>query len=149
MRKKPPRRVSPDEVRITREGEIAVIEHADPSVSVARVSVGPQLHAMSDADGLILEDMDQLFVPRLDDALEARIADLVVAAKRSREEASNGLRQAEETMALELGLSPAPPAEPLSYTPCLSGYHPHPLYVVCLLGLQARAGAGALRRRSG
>ena len=35
------------------------------------------------------------------------------------------------------------------YNPCLSGYHPHPLYVVCLLGLQARAGAGALRRRSG
>ena len=35
------------------------------------------------------------------------------------------------------------------YHPCLSGYHPHPLYVVCLLGLQARAGAGALRRRSG
>ena len=33
--------------------------------------------------------------------------------------------------------------------PCLSGYHPHTLYVVCLLGLQARAGAGALRRRSG
>ena len=32
---------------------------------------------------------------------------------------------------------------------CLFGYHPHPLYVVCLLGLQARAGAGALRRRSG
>ena len=32
---------------------------------------------------------------------------------------------------------------------CLSGYHPHPLYVVCLLGLQARAAAGALRRRSG
>ena len=36
-----------------------------------------------------------------------------------------------------------------SHEPCLSGYHPHPLYVVCLLGLQARAGAGALRRRSG
>ena len=54
MRKKPPRRVSLDEVRITREGEIAVIEHADPSVSVARVSVGPQLHAMSDADVLDL-----------------------------------------------------------------------------------------------
>ena len=35
------------------------------------------------------------------------------------------------------------------FFPCLSGYHPHPLYVVCLLGLQARAGAGALRRRSG
>ena len=35
------------------------------------------------------------------------------------------------------------------FVPCLSGYHPHPLYVVCLLGLQARVGAGALRRRSG
>ena len=39
--------------------------------------------------------------------------------------------------------------DPLTLEPCLSGYHPHPLYVVCLLGLQARAGAGALRRRSG
>ena len=38
---------------------------------------------------------------------------------------------------------------PKMIIPCLSGYHPHPLYVVCLLGLQARAGAGALRRRSG
>ena len=37
----------------------------------------------------------------------------------------------------------------LVLNPCLSDYHPHPLYVVCLLGLQARAGAGALRRRSG
>lgn len=66
--------------------------------------------------GLILEDMDQLLVPRLDDTLEARVANLVVAAKRAREEASNRLRQAEETMAFELGLSPAPPAEALSYT---------------------------------
>ena len=40
-------------------------------------------------------------------------------------------------------------AETENLKPCLSGYHPHPLYVVCLLGLQARAGAGALRRRSG
>ena len=40
-------------------------------------------------------------------------------------------------------------AKAMSFIPCLSGYHPHPLYVVCLLGLQARAGAGALRRRSG
>ena len=35
------------------------------------------------------------------------------------------------------------------YMACLSGCHPHPLYVVCPLGLQARAGAGALRRQSG
>ena len=43
----------------------------------------------------------------------------------------------------------APEIELTTINPCLSGYHPHPLYVVCLLGLQARAGAGALRRRSG
>ena len=46
-------------------------------------------------------------------------------------------------------LAATKPVEVFSYVACLSGYHPHPLYVVCLLGLQARAGAGALRRRSG
>ena len=54
MRKKPPRRASLDEVRIAREGETAVIEHADPAVSVAHVSVGPELQSMSDADVLDL-----------------------------------------------------------------------------------------------
>ncbi len=33
--------------------------------------------------------------------------------------------------------------------PCLSGYYPHPLSVGHLVGRQARAAAGALRRRSG
>ena len=54
MRKKPPRPASLDEVKITREGDIAVVEHADPNVSVARVNVGPQLQTMSDADVLDL-----------------------------------------------------------------------------------------------
>ena len=50
----------------------------------------------------------------------------------------------------ELGFVPlSKTGAELLFEPCLSGYHPHPLYVVCLLGLQARAGAGALRRRSG
>ena len=49
MRKKAPRRASFDEVKIIREGETAVIEHADPNVSVARVNVGSQLQTMSDA----------------------------------------------------------------------------------------------------
>ena len=49
MLKKAPRRASLDEVKITREGEMAVIEHADPNVSVARVNVGSQLQTMSDA----------------------------------------------------------------------------------------------------
>ena len=48
-----------------------------------------------------------------------------------------------------LALLPSYDVYSLRIGPCLSGYHPHPLYVVCLLGLQARAGAGALRRRSG
>ena len=48
MRKKAPRRASLDEVKITREGEMAVIEHADPNVSVARVNVSSQLQTMSD-----------------------------------------------------------------------------------------------------
>ena len=49
MRKQAPRRASLDEVKITRDGEMAVIEHADPNVSVARVNVGSQLQTMSDA----------------------------------------------------------------------------------------------------
>ena len=51
-------------------------------------------------------------------------------------------RLAEVSDGLETAMGPL-------FESCLSGYHPHPLYVVCLLGLQARAGAGALRRRSG
>ena len=50
MRKKLPRRASVDEVKIVREGGTAVIEHADPAVSVAHVNVGPELQSMSDAD---------------------------------------------------------------------------------------------------
>ena len=54
MRKKAPRQASLDEVRITREDGIAVIEHADPNVSVSRVSIGPLLKTMSDAAALDL-----------------------------------------------------------------------------------------------
>ena len=54
MRLKRPRPASPDQVRITREGETAVIEYADPSVRVVNLQVGPSLAAMSDADVLEL-----------------------------------------------------------------------------------------------
>ena len=40
MRLKRPRPASPDQVRITREGETAVIEYADPSVGVVNLQVG-------------------------------------------------------------------------------------------------------------
>lgn len=49
MRIKKPRQASLDEVRITREEDTAVIENADPSVSVVRLVVGPALGSMTDA----------------------------------------------------------------------------------------------------
>ena len=54
MRKKRPRPASPDQVRITREGETAVIEYADPSIRVVNLRVGPSLAEMSDAKVLEL-----------------------------------------------------------------------------------------------
>ena len=49
MRSKRPRQASPDQVSITREGDVAVIENADPSISVVRLTVGPDLGSMTDA----------------------------------------------------------------------------------------------------
>ncbi len=54
MRLKRLRPASPDQVRITREGETAVIEYADPSVGVVNLQVGPSLAAMTDAQVLDL-----------------------------------------------------------------------------------------------
>ena len=54
MRKKPPRQASPDEVKISREGETAIIEFADPAISVSRVRIGPTLATMTDDEVLDL-----------------------------------------------------------------------------------------------
>ena len=54
MRKKRPRPASPDQVRITREGETAVIEYADPSIRVVNLRVGPSLAEMTDVEVLDL-----------------------------------------------------------------------------------------------
>ena len=54
MRKKRPRQASPDQVRISREGETAVIEYADPTVRVVNLRVGPSLAEMTDAEVLEL-----------------------------------------------------------------------------------------------
>ena len=54
MRPKRPRPASPDQVRITREGETAVIEYADPSVRVVNLRVGPSLAEMTDTEVLEL-----------------------------------------------------------------------------------------------
>ena len=54
MRLKRPRPASPDQVRITREGETAIIEYADPSISVVNLRVGPSLAGMTEAEVLEL-----------------------------------------------------------------------------------------------
>ena len=52
MRLRRPRPASPDEVRITREGDTAVIEYADPSVRGVHLRLGPALAGMTDAEVL-------------------------------------------------------------------------------------------------
>ena len=50
MRPKRPIHVLIDQVRITREGGDAIIDHADTNVSGARIVIGPGIASMSDAD---------------------------------------------------------------------------------------------------
>lgn len=52
MRPRRPRPASPDEVRITREGDTAAIEYADPSIRGVHMRLGPGLAAMTDAEVL-------------------------------------------------------------------------------------------------
>lgn len=48
MRSKKPRPASPDEVRITREGDTAIIEYADSTIRVVHLRIGPTLPALTD-----------------------------------------------------------------------------------------------------
>jgi len=50
MRKKKPVRALIDQVRITRDGNDAIIEYADPEISVTRLTIGPQIKTMTDRD---------------------------------------------------------------------------------------------------
>lgn len=54
MRPKKPRPASADQVRITREGETAIIEYADPTVRGVNLRVGPSLAEMTDSEVLEL-----------------------------------------------------------------------------------------------
>ena len=54
MRLKRPRPASPDQIRISREDDTAVIEYADPSIRGVHLRVGPVLATMTDADVLEL-----------------------------------------------------------------------------------------------
>lgn len=48
MRIKKPRQASPDEVKISRESDSAVIEFADRTISTTHFKIGPQVRHMSD-----------------------------------------------------------------------------------------------------
>ena len=84
MRSKRPRPASPDQVRITREGETAVIEYADPSVRVVNLQVGPSFAEMTDPEVLAL----------FNDMLEAQ-AEIAAGVDRTLTEIPPGLPQIE------------------------------------------------------
>ncbi len=48
MRIKNPRQASPNEVKISRQGDGAVIEFTDPTISTTHFKIGPQIRQMSD-----------------------------------------------------------------------------------------------------
>jgi len=47
-----PHVASPDEVRITRDSDSAIIEYADPSIPVTHFKIGPELARMTDEEVL-------------------------------------------------------------------------------------------------
>jgi hypothetical protein len=49
MRLKKPTRVSIEQVRITRDGNNAMVDHADADISGAHLAIGPEIAAMTDA----------------------------------------------------------------------------------------------------
>jgi hypothetical protein len=54
MRKKKPRIARLDQVRISREGEDAIIEFLDPETATTHLSIGPQIRQMTDEEILLL-----------------------------------------------------------------------------------------------
>jgi hypothetical protein len=50
MRLKKPVPALIDQVRITRDGNDAIIEYADPEISGTRLTIGPQIETMTDRD---------------------------------------------------------------------------------------------------
>jgi hypothetical protein len=50
MRFKKPTRVSIEQVQITREGDDAIVDHADAGISGAHLAIGPEIATMTDAE---------------------------------------------------------------------------------------------------
>jgi hypothetical protein len=70
--------------------------------------------------GLLLDDMDQLMVPRLSKEVEARVARAVSVAKETRDRAAEALLIAEGELTAALGLDDWVPPSALSYVRSLS-----------------------------
>lgn len=66
--------------------------------------------------GLILEDMDQLWVPDVSKDFEKHIARVVRGARTAQEASGDKIGEAEETLLEALGLADWTPPEPLSYS---------------------------------
>ena len=62
MRKKRPRVAMPDEVKITRQGDEAIIEFLDPDIATTHLRIGPEVHSMSDEEILDVFNEGQMFM---------------------------------------------------------------------------------------
>ena len=74
MRIKKPRQASPDEVKISRESDDAVIEFADRTISTTHFKIGPQVSQMSDQ--AILDMFNDMIAAR--DQLAAEYENIVI-----------------------------------------------------------------------
>lgn len=72
---------------------------------------------------LLLEDMDQILVPRFSKDFELRIVKMVCSAQATFENAKTQQTQAEQTLLRSLGLEGWEPPEPLTYTRRASEAH--------------------------
>jgi len=66
--------------------------------------------------GLILEDMDQLWVPKVSEEFEKRIVEAVRASRATRDQTTRKQVEAEEVLLAALGLANWSPPEPLAYS---------------------------------
>lgn len=72
--------------------------------------------------GLILEDMDQLWVPKISCGFEKRIVKTVRASRATRDLTTRKQAEAEEALLSALGMADWTPPEPLAYQARLSDY---------------------------
>lgn len=68
MRKRRPEVASLDAVRITRDGDDAVIEYRDASIAVTHFHIGPSLDGMSDAE--VLAEFNALLAAQAAEAVD-------------------------------------------------------------------------------